>query len=116
MPQDELVRRELSGEHWGEVEQGWLVGPDARRYSRRTTRTTRGDADRLVEDGTPLVLFYWAGAQLEWFDGADAREQWQAVRPHVITGEPRARGDVEWTGGRWEDEEGRPLLLLTGHC
>ena len=116
MPQDELVRRDLSEEHWGEVEQGWLAGPDARRYARRTTRSTRRDADRLVEEGAPLVLFYWAGARLEWFDGVEAHAQWQAVRPDVVAGEPRGGGDVEWTAGRWEDEEGRPILVLTGHC
>jgi hypothetical protein len=110
------VRGDLSDTQWREVDQGRLVGPDARRYFRRTTRTKREEADRLVVDGAPLVLFYWAGDQLDWFDGVDAQEQWQATRPHVITEEPRCKGDTEWTAGRWEDEEGRPLLLLTGHC
>ena len=109
------MRRDLVEEHWDEMAQGWLAGPDAHRYARRTTRSKRKDADRLVEQGAPLVLFYWAGARLEWFDGVDAHAQWQVVRPHV-TGEPRGRGDVEWTAGRWEDEEGHPLLVLTGHC
>ncbi|SOD92940.1 hypothetical protein SAMN06272739_0085 [Blastococcus haudaquaticus] len=69
-----------------------------------------------MTEGAPLVLFYWGGSQLDWFDGVDAQEQWQTVRPHVITEQPRRKGQIEWTAGRWEDEEGRPLLLLTGHC
>ena len=110
------MRTNLSDEQWREVERGWLLGPDARRYSRRTTRAKRKDADLLVQAGAPLVLFYWGGDQLDWFDGVEAQEQWQAVRSHVTTEEPRRKGDIEWTAGRWEDEEGRPLLLLTGHC
>lgn len=110
------MRLNLSDEHWHEVEQGRLLGPDARRYARRTTRTKRKEADGLVAEGAPIVLFYWAGDQLDWFDGPDAEDQWQAIRPHVISAEPRRKGDIEWTAGRWEDDDGRPLLLLTGHC
>ncbi|SFU01012.1 hypothetical protein SAMN05660657_04689 [Geodermatophilus amargosae] len=110
------VRTELSDGHWRGVQQGWLVGPDGRRYVRRTTRTRRKEGDRLVVDGAPLVLVYWAGNQLDRLDGIDAHEQWQTTRPRVTTEEPRRKGDIEWTAGRWEDDEGRPLLLLTGHC
>ncbi len=49
------MRTDLSDEHWNEVEQGWLLGPDARRYSRRTTRTKRKDADRLIREGATLI-------------------------------------------------------------
>jgi hypothetical protein len=110
------VRHDLDEKNWHEVEQGRLIGPDGRGYTRRTTRAKRKQGDALLADGAPLVLFYWAGDQLQWFDGRDAQEQWQAVRPHVTSEEPRRKGDVEWTAGRWEDEDGRPLLLLTGHC
>jgi hypothetical protein len=110
------VRRHLSDGQWDEPEQGRLTAPDARRFSRRTTRTKRKDADGLIADGAPLVLYYWAGGQLEWFDGADAVARWHEVRSHVVSGEPRPKDDVEWTAGRWEDEEGRSLLFLTGHC
>jgi hypothetical protein len=110
------VRLDLDDKQWNEIGQGQLIGPDTRRYSRRTTRTKRREADGLIADGAPLVLHYWAGDQLAWFDGADAQEQWQAIRPDVTSEEPRRRGDIEWTAGRWEDEDGRPLLLLTGHC
>ena len=110
------MRADLHDKQWDQVHEGWLMGPDERRYSRRTTRTKRKDAERLVEEGAPLVLFYWAGQQLDWFDGAEAREQWQDVRSQVVSTEPRPKGDIEWTVGRWEDEDGRPLLFLTGHC
>jgi len=116
MRNDGDVRVDLGAEQQRQVEHGQLLGPDARRYSRRTTRTKRKDADVLVAEGAPLVLFSWAGDQLAWFDGSEAREQWRAVRPHVTSDEPRRRGDLEWTVGRWDDDEGRPLLLLTGHC
>jgi hypothetical protein len=106
----------LSAEHFHEAGQGWLVGPDGHRYSRRTTRTKRKEADRLVAEGAPLVLYYWAGDQLDWFDGEDARDEWQGVPSHVITEEPHRKGDIEWTVGRWEDEDGRLVLVLTGHC
>jgi hypothetical protein len=110
------MRVELSEENFHEAERGVLVAPDGRRYTRRTTRTKRKDADQLVADGFPLVLYYWAGGQLEWFDGADAQLQWKAVRTHVIAGPPRAKGPIEWTAGRWEAEDGSPALILTGHC
>ena len=116
VPQHEGVRVNLGEEQWHEVGQGRLLGPDARRYSRRTTRTKRKEAERLLTDGAPLVLFYWAGGQLDWFDGVDAHDQWKSVRAHVVSTEPRLKGDIEWTAGRWEDEEGQPLLVLTGHC
>ena len=67
-------------------------------------------------EGAPLVLFYWAGEQLDWFDGVEAREQWRDVRPRVVSTDPRPKGDTEWTAGRWEGEGGRSLLFLTGHC
>jgi hypothetical protein len=106
----------MSEEHVHEPDQGCLVGPDGRRNLRRGARTERREADRLIAEGAPLVLYYWAGARLDWCAGADARDEWLAVRPYVTTGEPTRTGDVEWTAGRWEDGDGRPLLLLTGHC
>lgn len=110
------MRIDLDDEQWSQVEGGLITGPDARRYSRRTTRAKRAQADALIQEGASLVLYYWGGEQLTWFDGADAQEQWTAVRPHVTSGQPRLRGDIEWTAGRWEDHEGHPLLVLTGHC
>ena len=106
----------MADQQWREVEQGRLLGPDERRYTRRTTRTKRKEVDRLVAQGGPLVLFCWAGDQLDWFDGADAQDQWRVVRARVTSDEPRRKGDIEWTAGCWEDEDGRSLVLLTGHC
>ncbi|SDY68682.1 hypothetical protein SAMN05661080_04287 [Modestobacter sp. DSM 44400] len=110
------MRVQLSDQRWDEVLGGQLTAPDSRRFSRRTTRTKRREGDDPIAAGAPLVLYYWAGGQLEWFDAADAAQQWRAVRVHVTSQEPRPTGDVEWTVGRWEDERGQPLLLLTGHC
>lgn len=114
--QDAVMRRDLSEQHVHEPEQGWLVAPDGRRYFRRSTKTKRREADELIAEGAPLVLYYWAGDQLDWCDGDDARDEWRVVRPSVVTGEPSRKGDIEWTAGRWEDEEGRLLVLLTAHC
>jgi len=58
MRHDGCVQLELSDAQWTSVEEGWLVGPDERRYARRTTRTKRKDADSLMSEGAPLVLFY----------------------------------------------------------
>ena len=110
------MRRDLSADQWDKPERGGLLGPDGRRFSRRTTRAKPRDVDALIADGAPLVLYYWAGNQLEWFDGADATDEWARVRAAVIAQEPRPRGDLEWTAGRWEDDDGQPLVLLTGHC
>jgi hypothetical protein len=110
------MRADLSERQWLEPEQGQLIGPDQRRFTRRTTRAKRREVDELIADGAPLILYYWGGGQLEWFDGADAETQWQAVRSAVTAQEPRRRGDLEWTAGRWEDDDGRPLVMLTGHC
>jgi len=110
------MRLDLSGKHFHEAGQGWLVGRDGWRYFRRSTKTRRRDADELIAEGVPLVVYYWASDQLDWCDGEDARDEWRTVRPHVITGKPSRRGDIEWTAGRWEDGDGRLLLLLTGHC
>lgn len=114
--QDDGVRVELGEESFYAAEQGILLAPDGRYFTRRTTRTKRKDADQLVADGVPLVLYYWAGGQLDWFDGADARDQWRAVRSHVIAGPPKPKGPIEWTARRWEAEDGRVVLVLTGHC
>ena len=35
------VRVDLDDEQWRQVDQGLITGPDARRYSRRTTRAKR---------------------------------------------------------------------------
>lgn len=118
LPHHVEVRHSLSDEGRAEVEQGSLTGPDGRRYFRRTTRAKRKEADQLVAGHAPVVLYYWAGGVLEWCDDVDAVGEWQTIRPQVLGGSamPRGGGEIQWTAGRWEDEEGRPLLFLTGHC
>src|SRR3954462_14707853 len=100
------MRADLRGRQLLEPEQGQFIGPDQRRFTRRTTRAKRREVDELIADGAPLILYYCGGGQLEWFDGADAETQWQAVRSAVTAQEPRRRGDLEWTAGRWEDDDG----------
>ncbi|WP_147251951.1 hypothetical protein [Blastococcus sp. TF02-09] len=110
------MRADLSEEQWLGPEQRQLTGPDRRRFTRRTTRAKRQEVDKLIADGAPLILYYWGGGTLDWFDGADAQTEWQAVRSAVTAQPPVRTSDLQWTAGRWEDDDGRPLVLLTGHC
>jgi hypothetical protein len=103
-------------DQWEQVAHGELVGPDGARYRRRSTKSKRRLGDELVAAGAPLMLHYWAGGQLEWFEGADADARWKQVRGAVTSQEPRPSGEVVWTAGRWEDLDGRAVLFLTGHC
>lgn len=103
-------------DQWDGVASGELTGPDGQRYRRRTTKAKRREGDQLIQAGTPLALYYWAGGQLEWFDGDEATARWQKVRRAVTSQEPRPKGDVDWTAGRWEDSDSHPIFLLTGHC
>ncbi len=110
------MRVGLSERQWDSVAGGELTGPDGVRYRRRTTRAKRRDADGLIASGVPLVLYYWAGGQLDWFDGDDASAVWRDVRAHLVTADPRPGRQVQWTAGRWENDNGRAVLLLTGYC
>lgn len=100
---------------WDSVARGEIVGPDGVAYARLSTKATRRDCDELLAAGSPLVLHYWAGGQLDWYDGDDAGSAWAGCRTAVTT-EPRRRGDLEWTAGVWSSYDGRALVLLTGHC
>jgi hypothetical protein len=111
---DQRVRADLSVTQWNAVAQGQIVAPDGTMYVRRTTKAKRRDCDALLADGAPLVLYYWAEGQLDWFDGNDTKDAWMNVRP-AVTSEPRQRG-LEWTAGAWESQDGKTLVLLTGHC
>lgn len=110
------MRMDLSEQQWDAVVEGQLIAPDGTRYVRRTTKTKRRTCESLLGEGAPLVSFYWAGGQLDWFDGEDESSQWQAVRRAVTSEEPRPRGDVQWNAGVWEGDDGRSLVLLTGYC
>ena len=108
---------DLSGEQWEAVtNEARLRAPGGVEYLRRTAKTRRGTCDELVAWGAPLVLYYWAGGQLEWFEGAEARQQWVAVRRAVTTREPRGDGSLEWTAGVWDGADGQKAVLLTGRC
>lgn len=109
------MRADLSVSQWDSVTHGEIVGPDGATYVRRSTKAKRRDCDDLLGAGSPLVMYYWAGGQLDWHDGDEAEGAWAAVRGSVTT-QPRLRGDVEWTAGVWQTENGRSLVLLTGHC
>ncbi len=109
------MRTDLPDSAWESIQQGHLTGPDGVTYRRSRTRAKRRDCDRYVDSGVPLVLYYWGGPQLEWNDGLDAAEAWRQARS-AVTVDPRPSGDVEWTAGVWTSEDGRRLVLLTGHC
>jgi hypothetical protein len=109
------MRRRLGEEQIEQVTAGQLTVPDGTTYTRRTTRTGRRTCDEMIGNGSPLVIYYWAAAQLDYFDGPDAELGWRAVRS-AVTQHPRLGGDVEYTAGIWKDYDGRGLVLLTGHC
>ena len=70
----------------------------------------------MIAAGVPLVLHCFGRAQLDYCDGAEAVQQWDAVRGSLVTQQTPPRGDLVWTGGRWLSEDNDELLLLTGHC
>jgi hypothetical protein len=109
------MRVDLATAHLNAIERGQFTAPDGTVYGKRSTRAKRRACDEAIAQGSALLLYYWAGHQLDWFDGDDARHEWTLVRGHVTT-EPRLRGSLEWTAGFWHAEDGRPVLVLTGHC
>jgi hypothetical protein len=111
----DAVRIELDAAAWDETEAAFLTAPDGRVYRRRGTRSSRRTAAERIADGAPLVLRYWAGRQLTWCDHDEARTEWTRVRRRVVH-TPTGQGAVEWTAGTWEDDTGRQLVFLEGHC
>lgn len=108
------MHADLAATQWEAVLSGHLVDPDGARWSRRSTKTRRSVCEQLIANGSPLVLHYYAGGQLDWLDGDDAISRWRLLRARV-TSAPRRRGDLEWTAGVWDCDQ-RELVLLTGHC
>jgi hypothetical protein len=109
------MRIDLPDSEWDAVGRGEISSPDGVKFMRSRTRARRRDCDRYVSSGVPLVRYYWGGLQLEWNAGEDAVRAWQDVRSDV-TVDPRPRGDLEWTAGVWTSDDGRRIVLLTGHC
>lgn len=110
------MRASLAEQQWDAVESGQLTLPAGRRFTRGSSRIKRRDADALIAAGVPLVLYWYGGRQLDYFDGSDAVQQWQAVRPAMTTQAPQPGGDVVWTGGRWVSDDDQEMLMLTGQC
>ncbi len=113
------MRQDLSVDQWNAVERGMLTGADGRSYTRRTTRAKRKDARALVEDDCPVVT-YWPGGlpektQLVWHEGDDARAAFAEVKPALTSDTPDLRKGPSATAGRWEAEDGKPLLVVTWH-
>lgn len=93
-----------------------MTSPAGRRFTRRSSRIKRRDADALITAGAPLVLYWFSGRQLDYFDGTEAVEQWRVVRHALTSQTPQAGGGVVWTGGFWVGDDEGDLLLLTGQC
>ncbi len=97
---DVRVHADLAPTQWATVTEERIAAPDGVTWLRRSTRSKRTSCDKIISGGAPLVVYYFAGGQLDWFDGKQAADQWSRVRPHV-TLTPRLRGDLEWTAGIW---------------
>jgi hypothetical protein len=109
------MRVDLAAEQFCAMERGQFTAPDGAVFVRRSTKVKRRVCDEAIAQGSPLVLYYWAGHQLDWLDGDDAQHEWTAVRVQV-TAEPRRRGDLEWTAGFWDADDERSVVVLMGHC
>ncbi|WP_380156182.1 hypothetical protein [Kineococcus sp. R86509] len=110
------MRTSLVDQQWDAVESGQVMSPSGVPFTRRSSRIKRRDADVLIAAGAPLVLYWYGGQQLDYFDGSDAVDRWQSVRYALTSQEPRLGGDVVWTGGCWVSDGDQELLLLIGHC
>jgi hypothetical protein len=113
------MRVDLSAEQWHAVEDGAVTAPDGRVFSRRTTREKRKAVAGLVEGGAPLVT-YWPGGLREktrvvWHDEDDAKAAWSEVKGILTSETPDASKGTCVTAGRWETEDGEPLVVVTSH-
>ena len=106
----------MAAEQWEAVAERHLVSPAGVGFARRSSRIKRREADAMIAAGTPLVLYCFGAGRLDYCDGVEAVQQWAAVRGSLVSQEPRPRGRVVWTGGRWLSAAEDELLLLTGHC
>src|SRR4051812_5200562 len=107
------MRHDLSADQWGAVESGVLTAPDGRSFTRRSTRMKRKEAAALVEEGSPLVV-YWPGGLPEktkvlWHDGEDAAPAFSEVRSSLPRETPDPRKGTVATAGSWESDAGDTL-------
>jgi hypothetical protein len=107
---------DLADSQWDAVLQGEVASPDGTQFRRRSTRTKRKDCDALIAEGVPVVLYYWAGGQLDWLDPDEAKQRWPEVRPAVTSEPTKPRGELQWTAGIWTSDDGSQLLFLSGAC
>jgi hypothetical protein len=109
---------DLAEAQWETVESGQLDAPDGTRFVRRTTRTSRSQADLLVSSGAPLVVYSYGAGQLDWYGGRHVSTMWSQLRTHLTTRPDVStnRRETVWTAGRWDSKDGQPLLVLTGRC
>jgi hypothetical protein len=111
------MQLDLTEEDWRRLSDAVLLAPSGSTFARRSTRSKRAEVDDLVAAGCPLVIYSYGVGELRWLEGDDARARWAKERQHLTSGEPRpSRKHTVWTAGRWEDGEGKTLILLTGHC
>jgi hypothetical protein len=110
------MQADLSQSQWDFASHGTLVAPDGTAYTRRGSRMKRRKVDEAIEQGAPVVVHWYGGGQLDWFDDDEARQQWQKCRPAFTAEEPKLGGDVVWTGGLWLSDNESPLVVLEGHC
>jgi hypothetical protein len=113
------VRYDLARDQWHAIDAGAVMGPDGRRYVRRSTRMKRKQAAALAAGGCPLLV-YWPGGlpektRLEWFDGTDALSAWTEHGSSVTSDPSQATRGSALTAGLWESGQEEPLLGLTWH-
>ena len=112
-PQMHVDLRDLNADVWDRVQ-----GPDGVAYFQQSSRLKRSQVDELIAAGPPLVVSWFGGGELDWFDERDALAAWHKRR-RLFTAHPTASTSkhMQWTGGvfRTQDLE-RSIIVLTGHC
>lgn len=76
----------------------------------------RRAVDGAIDAGAPLLVYWYGGGALKWFEGVQAHERWLSCRSAFTSEPPRLGGDMVWTGGLWLSDDEAPLVVLEGHC
>lgn len=96
----------------------YVETPDGVRWFPAGSRLKRAAIDELIASGTPLVISWFGGGQLDWYTGDDATVAWSSRRDSFTTDANRlVKKRLLWTGAllRTQDLE-QKAVLLTGHC